>query len=79
MRIAIGMALYLSGVALAAEPLATAMAELQPSSLSRDAQQAELQWFIDAARPFQGMQIRVIAERIDTHWYEANVLAPLFS
>lgn len=79
MRIAIGMALYLSGVALAGEPLANAMAELQPSSLSRDAQQAELQWFIEAARPFQGVQIRVIAERIDTHWYEANVLAPLFS
>ena len=79
MRIAIAVALYLSGVALAGEPLASAMAELQPSSLSRDAQQAELHWFIEVARPFQGVQIRVIAERIDTHWYEANVLAPLFS
>src|SRR5690606_6857601 len=53
--------------------------ELQPSSLSRAEQQAELEWFIAAARPLQGLQIRVIAERIATHEYEAFVLAPLFS
>ncbi len=29
--------------------------------------------------PLQGLQIRVIAERIATHEYEAFVLAPLFS
>ena len=59
--------------------LQRALDELQPSSLSRAEQQAELEWFIAAARPLQGLQIRVIAERIATHEYEAFVLAPLFS
>ncbi|HEX5841291.1 MAG TPA: ABC transporter substrate-binding protein [Pseudomonas sp.] len=79
MRAVIALVWCLSGGALAAEPMQAALAELQPSSLSRSAQQAELQWFVDAAKPYQNVQIRVIAERIATHWYEANVLAPLFT
>ena len=79
MRAVIALVWCLSGGALASEPMQAALAELQPSSLSRSAQQAELQWFVDAAKPYQNVQIRVIAERIATHWYEANVLAPLFS
>ncbi len=63
----------------AAEPLEQAMAELQPSSLSAQLQRRELQWFVEASRPFRGMTVRVVSESIHTHWYEANVLAPLFS
>ena len=79
MRFLIGLAFYCSGMALAMEPMEAALAELQPSTLSRAEQQAELQWFVEAARPLRGTQVRVIAEHIPTHWYEANVLAPLFS
>ncbi len=63
----------------AAEPLEQAMTELQPSSLSAELQRRELQWFVEASRPFRGMTVRVVSENIHTHWYEANVLAPLFS
>jgi glycerol transport system substrate-binding protein len=70
-----GAAVY----AYAENPLQAALDELQPSSLSAAEQRAELAWFVEASKPFQGLQVRVIAERIDTHWYEANVLAPLFS
>lgn len=53
--------------------------ELQPSSLTLEQQRAELQWFQQAARPFRGMSIRVTSEKIKTHWYEATVLARIFS
>jgi glycerol transport system substrate-binding protein len=49
------------------------------SSLSRADQEAEMQWFIDAAAPFQGMDINVVSETITTHEYEARVLAPAFT
>jgi glycerol transport system substrate-binding protein len=49
------------------------------SVLTREEQEAEMQWFIDAAAPFQGMEISVVSETITTHEYEAQVLAPAFS
>ena len=49
------------------------------SSLSREDQEQEMQWFIDAAKPFQGMDIRVVSETITTHEYESKVLAPAFT
>jgi glycerol transport system substrate-binding protein len=49
------------------------------SVLSREEQEAEMQFFIDAAQPFQGMEIKVVSETITTHEYEAQVLAPAFS
>ncbi|MEC9432112.1 MAG: ABC transporter substrate-binding protein [Pseudomonadota bacterium] len=49
------------------------------SALSRADQEAEMQWFIDAAKPFAGMDIRVVSETITTHEYESKVLAPAFS
>src|SRR6056297_1252466 len=49
------------------------------SSLSRAEQEAEMQWFIDAAEPFAGMEIKVVSETIDTHSYESKVLAPAFT
>ena len=38
-----------------------------------------MQWFIDAARPFAGMEIKVVSETITTHEYEAQVLAKAFT
>ncbi|KAF0115200.1 MAG: ABC sugar (glycerol) transporter periplasmic binding protein [Rhodobacteraceae bacterium] len=49
------------------------------SSLDRAAQEAEMQWFIDAAAPYAGMEIKVVSETIDTHVYESTVLAPAFT
>ncbi|CUH38941.1 hypothetical protein JSE7799_01660 [Jannaschia seosinensis] len=49
------------------------------STLTREEQEAEMQWFIDAAEPLQGMDINVVSETITTHEYEAQVLAPAFT
>ncbi|MCV2866618.1 ABC transporter substrate-binding protein [Defluviimonas sp. WL0075] len=49
------------------------------STLSRADQEAEMQWFIDAAAPLAGMEIKVVSETITTHEYEAKVLAPAFT
>ncbi len=49
------------------------------SVLDRAAQEAEMQWFVDAAQPFAGMEINVVSETITTHEYEAQVLAPAFT
>ncbi len=49
------------------------------SSLSRAEQEQEMQWFIDAAAPFAGMDIKVVSETIDTHSYESKVLAEAFT
>jgi len=53
--------------------------EFQPSTLNPEQQLAEMQWFIDAARPFVGMEIKVVSETITTHEYEAQVLARAFT
>ncbi|MFQ6548195.1 ABC transporter substrate-binding protein [Aestuariibius sp. 2305UL40-4] len=52
---------------------------IERSTLTREDQEAEMQWFIDAAQPFEGMEINVVSETITTHEYEANVLAPAFT
>ena len=49
------------------------------SSLSRADQEKEMQWFVDAAQPFAGMDIKVVSETITTHEYESKVLAPAFT
>ena len=52
--------------------------EFQPSSLSKDEQMSEMQWFINAAQPYAGMEINVLSEGIPTHGYEAEVLTKAF-
>jgi glycerol transport system substrate-binding protein len=52
--------------------------EFQPSTLSRDDQLKEMQWFIDAAKPFQGMEVNVLSETIPTHTYESETLTKAF-
>lgn len=52
--------------------------EFQPSTLKRQQQLDEMKWFVEAAKPFKGYEIKVVSEGIDTHWYEASVLAKAF-
>ncbi|MGF1500715.1 MAG: ABC transporter substrate-binding protein [Paracoccaceae bacterium] len=52
--------------------------EFQPSALSREEQLAEMEWFIEAAEPFAGMEINVLSETIPTHSYEAETLTRAF-
>ncbi len=52
--------------------------EFAESVLTRDEQLAEMQWFIDAAAPFAGLEINVLSETIPTHTYESEVLAKAF-
>ena len=52
--------------------------EFQPSALTRDEQMAEMDWFVKAAEPFQGMEINVLSETIPTHEYESKVLTRAF-
>src|SRR3546814_16713556 len=52
--------------------------EFQPSTLTRDEQLAEMEWFIKAAEPFQGMEINVLSETIPTHSYESEPLTKAF-
>jgi glycerol transport system substrate-binding protein len=55
------------------------IAELQPTTLNREQQLAELRWFKEAAKPFVGMNIKVVSETIDTHVYESKTLAKAFT
>ena len=52
--------------------------EFQPSTLSRDQQLKEMEWFIKAAAPYKGMEIKVVSETIPTHEYESKVLTKAF-
>ncbi|MGW4800506.1 hypothetical protein ACWEPC_49625, partial [Nonomuraea sp. NPDC004297] len=53
--------------------------EFTPSTLSKDQQLAEMDWFMKAAAPYRGMQINVVSETITTHEYESRQLAKAFT
>ena len=52
--------------------------EFQPSTLSKEDQLKEMEWFIKAAEPFKGMEIKVVSETIPTHEYESKTLTEAF-
>ena len=52
--------------------------EFQPSTLSREEQLKEMDFFVKAAEPFKGMEINVLSETIPTHEYESTVLTKAF-
>jgi len=87
MRISVWIALtgLLASTAGTADTVAAARwidQEFKPSTLTRDQQQHELQWFIQAAERLkrQGIQsIRVVSEKIDTHDYESRTLSQAFT
>ncbi len=52
--------------------------EFQPSTLSKEEQLKEMEWFMKAAEPFRGMEIKVVSETIPTHEYESSTLTKAF-
>jgi|TARA_B110000495_G_scaffold170960_1_gene158977 glycerol transport system substrate-binding protein len=52
--------------------------EFQPSTISKSKQMKEMKWFINAAKPFKGMEINVLSEGIPTHTYESKTLTKAF-
>ena len=52
--------------------------EFQPSTLSKEQQMKEMEWFIHAAEPYKGMSIKVVSESIPTHAYEGKTLTKAF-
>src|SRR5687768_15263034 len=52
--------------------------EFQPSTLSKEDQLKELEWFVKAAEPFRGTEVNVLSETIPTHTYESEVLTKAF-
>jgi len=52
--------------------------EFQPSTLSKEDQMKEMEFFIKASEPYKGQDINVVSETIDTHVYESKTLAQAF-
>jgi len=52
--------------------------EFQPSTLSKSEQMSEMEWFIKASKPYQGLEINVLSESIPTHTYESKTLTKAF-
>ena len=85
-RIRLALIAGVSAMALAAPARADMAAakkwvdsEFQPSTLSKEEQLKEMEFFINAAKPFAGMEIKVVSETLDTHVYESQTLAKAFS
>src|ERR1700744_2742455 len=53
--------------------------EFQPSTLTKDQQMAEMEWFIKAAQPFKGMQVSTASEILGIHEYESKTLTKAFA
>jgi len=53
--------------------------EFQPSTLSKEDQLKEMEWFVNAAKQFQGKEVKVVSETLDVHAYESQVLAKAFT
>ncbi len=80
MLLAVSMALVLASSASADMAAAKKWvdSEFQPSTLSKAQQLKEMEWFIKAAKPFKGMEIKVVSETIPTHEYESKTLTKAF-
>ena len=83
-KTAVAVAVFLAGTHAVQADMAAAEKflgdEIGGLSVLSDAEQkAEMEWFINAAKPFAGMDIKVVSETIDTHTYESTVLAPAFT
>jgi len=52
--------------------------EFQPSTLTKDQQMAEMEWFIKASAPFKGMKLSTVSEILSIHDYESKVLTKAF-
>ncbi|MFW2365999.1 MAG: ABC transporter substrate-binding protein [Desulforhopalus sp.] len=52
--------------------------EFQPSTLSKEEQLEEMKWFIEAAKPLKGVEIKVLTDGLPVATYEAEVLRKAF-
>lgn len=82
--LALAVACVLAGPVQAGEAEAKKWidSEFQPSTLSKEQQLAEMQWFIEAAKKLQAKgvkEIAVVSETITTHEYESKTLAKAFT
>ena len=53
--------------------------EFQPSTLSKEQQMAEMEWFIKASAPFKGMEVTRVSEILSVHDYESKTLTKAFA
>src|SRR5271170_5213515 len=53
--------------------------EFQPSTLSKDQQMAEMDWFIKASQPFKGLRVSTASEILSVHEYESKTLTKAFA
>ena len=53
--------------------------EFQPSTLTKDQQMAEMEWFIKASQPFKGMKVSCASEILSIHEYESKTLTKAFA
>jgi glycerol transport system substrate-binding protein len=53
--------------------------EFQPSTLTKDQQMAEMEWFIKASAPFKGMELSTVSEILSIHDYESKTLTKAFN
>src|SRR5699024_8850988 len=51
----------------------------QPSTLTKEEQMKEMQFFVDAAKPYQGMEITAVSEVTGNHQLESDILARAFT
>lgn len=53
--------------------------EFQPSTLAKEAQMAEMEWFMNAAKPFAGLKLSCVSESLKVHDYESATLTKAFA
>jgi glycerol transport system substrate-binding protein len=74
----VAFALSISTKSAKADSVEQWLTEFSPSTLSKEEQKKELEWFAKAAAPFKGKTIRVVSEQLTTHNYEKDKLAKAF-
>ena len=72
------MFLFASATAFASTAIDKWIEEFQPSAFSKDEQKKELEWFKNAAKGLEGIEIKTAAENIQTHTWESEVLTKAF-
>ena len=53
--------------------------EFQPSTLTKEQQMAEMEWFIKVSAPFKGMEANTVSEILSVHDYESKTLTKAFA
>lgn len=51
---------------------------MQPSTLTKKQQMDEMSYLVEAAKPYEGMEVTAVSEVTGTHQFEANILSKAF-